>query len=285
VVSKREQEIERAFSLIEGSITDINVEMGRENLLQKIDKRYRGKAVVAGAGAAAGDMFGQVAAAASVAMYEGEDTQNFMCLIDGQVVCGQFGGAQWLREGSRVKAVVTQEEGVLVARGILDEQQGLLWVGHPWGSKAEVIANWKIAFWGYLFGLFGVVIMILTMGIGDKNSWDVVIVGLVIMALIMVVMALWTGRDMKGLSDPSTQVFKLFGFDDPASVNLNKYNAHLVAMSDTLKPNRTQAEIEDRSFLDLAECQYRNVFNYKRAIDDGKLKLASTVERQAASAR
>lgn len=92
--------------VIEGLISELQVAPGKENLLQQLDKHYKGQAALTGAGAIAGGMYGQAANAAMLSMYDGEDTENFLCLIDGQVMCGTFGGASKLPEGSKVRAVV-----------------------------------------------------------------------------------------------------------------------------------------------------------------------------------
>jgi hypothetical protein len=129
--------------VIEGVITELQVALGRENLLAQIDPRYRAGSAATGLGAALGGFHGQVAAAASVALYDGEDTENFVCLIDQQVMCGTFGGASKLPVGKKVKAVVSKHGDVLIARGILSEDAGWVWVPHAWGSKAERMANFK----------------------------------------------------------------------------------------------------------------------------------------------
>src|ERR1700712_388143 len=127
--------------LIEGVLTELHVEFGRQNLLEKIDKHYRGKSVLTGLGASVGDMFGQVGNAAALAMYDGEDTQNFACLVDDRIVCGQFGGAEFLKVGNRVKAVVAKRGDVLAAAAIMDERQGYLWIGDLGGNLSELICN------------------------------------------------------------------------------------------------------------------------------------------------
>ncbi|QGZ38700.1 hypothetical protein IP92_00945 [Pseudoduganella flava] len=121
--------------VIEGVITELQVALGRENLLARIDRHYRAGSAATALGDALSGFHGQVAAAASVALYDGEDTENFACLIDKQIMCGTFGGASKLPAGKKVRAVVSRHEDVLIARGILSEDKGLVWVPHAWGSK------------------------------------------------------------------------------------------------------------------------------------------------------
>lgn len=262
------------MELVEGVLSEINVELGRENLLEKIDARYRSKSAVAGVGAAVSDMFGQAVAAASVAMYDGEDTQNFMCLIDGQVMCGQFGGAEWLKEGNRVRAAVSRRDNVLVTRAILDEAQGFVWVGHPWGARAEMNANWSLAWWCYLFGLAAWASAYMFLG-GRGTFWETMWFGAVCGFVVCFGMALWANRDMQALAAPSTETFRLLGFDKPENVNLNEYQIKIVASRRFLKAVKTDHAAKPPAAMDLSAYQSRNVYDYKQAIADGKLALSS----------
>lgn len=260
----------RGMVLIEGVLSEVHVELGSENLLARVDKHYQGGAVLTGAAAIAGDLFGQASAAASLAMYDGEDTQNFLCLLDGQVVCGQFAGAEWLKNGHAVKAVVERREGVLVARGILDDVAGLLWVGHPWGAKAEQRANWRIAAWSYLFMLLCWTVAHFVTD-GDMGYLQSIGIGAVCGAVVCAGVALWANRDMRTLADPATEVFRLLGFLEPGGVNLNDYRISALAYADHLKDvNAPEPEAFGKSSF-----QTRDVYCYQRAIKDGRLAMAS----------
>jgi hypothetical protein len=277
--SLRDEEDE--MFLVEGFLSELHVESGTENLLTRIDKHYRGKAVLTAAGAAVGDLFGQAATAASLVMYDGEDTQNFACLIGDEVMCGQFGGAEWLKVGSRIKAVVSRRKAVLYAHALMDEKQGLLWVGHAWGSKAEARANWKIAWWAYLFQLVGMTLLGASiLGLSDK-FYLLVRVSFFGMAALCFGIAFWTTRTMRGLSDPSTEVFRLLGFANPESVNLNNHQIALVTSRDFRKEIKANEQAEPALGYDMAEHRRRNVFCYQRAIQDGKVAM---VEASPASA-
>ncbi len=262
-----------AVFAIEGTLSELHVALGTENLLKRVSQHYKSHAVLTGAGAVVGDLFGQAANAASLAMYDGEDTQNFACLIDGQVMCGQFGGAEWLKQGNRIKAVVSKQGDVLYARAIMDEQQELLWIGHPWGSKAEAAANWTLALWCFLFGMFGMATMyLIAEGAGSWSFWEMILtIGLIGGALCIVV-ALWSNRDMQGLASPSTKAFQLLGFSEPERVNLNRYRVSVVAGKDHRRDRSPRTPV-----LDMGEFQTRDVYCYQRAIQDGKVALAAPV--------
>jgi hypothetical protein len=259
--------------LVEGVLSELHVEVGTQNLLKEIDAHYRGKAVLTGAGAAVGDLFGQAASAASLAMYDGEDTQNFACLIDGRVMCGQFGGAEWLKVGNRVKAVVSKREAALYSHAVMDEQQGLLLVGHAWGARAEAVANRKIAGWSFAFGMLCVAITALFIPTGSWSYWELVGYAALGLGVICLAMTFWTTATMGRLSSPSTEVFRLLGFADPDRVNLNNYQIALVTSRDFRRALNEHGRAERPAGYDMAEYRRRNVFCYQRAIQDGKLAL------------
>ena len=258
--------------LVEGFLSELHVELGTENLLTRIDKHYRGKAVLTAAGAAVGDLFGQAATAASLVMYDGEDTQNFACLIDGRVVCGQFGGAEWLKAGRRVKAVVSERGHVLYAIAIMDESEGLLWITHAWGAKAEAAANWKIAGWSASFASACIAVTDFAVGPVMSTHSEGIAWGIGASALISVMVALWANRDMQQLAEPSTRAFRLLGFEHPAEVNLNSYQLALIALHDC----STGDGAGWSKVVGMSECRRRNVYCYQRALREGKLAISAS---------
>ena len=265
--------------LIEGTLTELHVELGKENLLAKIDKHYRAKGGVTGAVGAVGDLFGQAASGAMLAMYDGEDTQNFVCLVDGQVMCGQFGGAEMLQEGDNISAVVSREENVLCAHAIMSRAQGVLWTSHPWGVSAESVANLKIALWCFLFQLFCVSTMLMVSG-WSSNALEMLQISIVGGSALCFGMALWANSDMKAVAGPATAAFRLLGFANPERVNLNKYGLSTVSIRDHLRDRTLSYPTQN-----LAECQHRSVYCYQRAIDDGKLAFACPADELASKGR
>jgi hypothetical protein len=259
---------EGALFLISGKLTELTVELGKENLLAKVDKHYRGKSLATGAVAAVGDLFGQVANAAMLALYDGEDTQSFLCFIDGQIVCGQFGGAEVLVPDSHVEAVVSRQGGVLVAHAIKIPSSGLLLISHPLGVSAERNANFRFALLSFVGGVAATSIVGTMVGLFSPKNANSLLVGLVLFGLICLGMALWTNSDMKALAEPSTNMFRLLGFNDPERVNLSAYGLRVVSIREHL-----QKRTESDSTEDLAEYQHRNVYCYQKAIEDRKLSI------------
>lgn len=249
--------------VVEGVISDLQVAHGTENLLQRLDKLYKGKSALTGVGAVVGGMYGQVANAAMLAMYDGEDTENFLCRINDQIMCGTFGGASKLPAGERVKAVVQKQDNVLVAKAILSEDKGLVWLGHAWGWKAERATNFKIAGWAYAFGMgclfvFGGMVL----GFGTDTYWEVIQINAIALAVICFGLAFWNSSTMNTFADPATEVFRKLGFANPEKVNLNNYQYLSSHIDEIVKNTECRA-------------QYGNIHCYKKAIEDGKLKMAS----------
>ena len=60
--------------VVEGVIGELHVSYGKQNLLQQLDKHYKGKSALTGLGAIAGGMYEKVPNSAMLAMYDGEDT-------------------------------------------------------------------------------------------------------------------------------------------------------------------------------------------------------------------
>ena len=251
--------MEKPF-VVEGLLTCVHWELGRDNLSAKIDKHYKRQSVAASVGGAAGDMFGQATSAAAIAMYDGEDTQNFACMVGEQVVWGDFAGAELLPEGEEVKAVVVRQGAALCALSIMAPSRGLLWIKHPWGVKAEALANLRLAIFGFVFGLLcwagGYWLLGLT-----ESFWGHMASGALAAFLICSAVALWANSDMKTLAIPSTEMFRLLGFACPDRVRLNGYMYFFFH----------QDEIVAKSS---SGYQFKNVYCYQKAIDDGKLALA-----------
>jgi hypothetical protein len=260
--------------LVEGKLTHLHWELGRENLLAKVNKHYKGTSVITGVGAAVGDMFGQVANSAMLAMYDGDDTQNFMCLIDDQPACGQFGGAEHLPEGGNIKAAVSRREGVLYVHAAMDEAREMVWINHPWGTRAELRANAKLGFFLFLFVMLFFASAIWWLGPKDGDYFKTFLFFAMAGGGLMIVMTLWSFKDLKSIAGPSTKYFRLLGFENPESVNLNfpyKYAIYeecLARGEETPKP------------WDGVMCEYesRNIYSLRAAIKAGKAKLLSPMQ-------
>ena len=248
--------------LIKGVLSELHVENGRENLLARIEKRYRVGSAVTGLAAAAGDMFGQVGSALMLATYDGEDTENFACLVDDQILCGQFGGASKLKEGSRIKAVVSRRGDVLYAHAIMDQKEAMLWTHHAWGASAERKANLKMAMGFGAFGTVAMFVVDLFYGPGYSSfSVDLMVFAAICFGLCLIV-ALWSNRTMQALAGPATQAFGLLGFAMPERVNLNRHQYYAMHVHEII---RTQQQPR----------QFKDVYCYQKALDSGVLRYAT----------
>jgi hypothetical protein len=255
--------------LIEGKLTNLHWELGRENLLAKINKHYKGTAVVTGVGAVVGDMFGQVANSAMLAMYDGEDTQNFMCLINDEPACGQFGGAEHLPEGENIKAVVSRREGVLYVHAVMDETREMAWISHPYGTRADMWGNAKLGI--YLFLGVNIFALILGLLFGGGSLLELMQLSLFGGGALFLLMTLWSFKDVKAMAGPSTEYFRLLGFENPESVNLNFPYEYAIREECLERGEETPKAWKG------VKCEYenRNVYSVRAAIKAGKAKLRS----------
>ena len=257
--------------VVEGTLTNLHFERGSANLLAKVDQHYKHQAVITATGAVVGELFGQVANAAMLAMYDGEETQNFVCLIGDQVVCGQFAGAQHFKEGNAVKAVVSKSKSgsVLYMHAALEETRGLIWTPHPCGTQAEIWSNIKLGLFGYISAMLflGVVVFFLcadTFEFLKVISW----LGAAAACLVFVVV-IWSIRDMRSISYPCNEYFGLLGFESPDRVDFSKVIARYVITNECLKAEvRRPPEWDGASYY-----EYRDVYSVKAAIAAGKVRM------------
>jgi hypothetical protein len=278
--AKRARRPGSEYVVLEGQLTELHVEHGTQNLLAKIDAHYRGKSALTAAAAAFTDQFGLFASASNLALYDGEYTQNFACLVDDRLVYGQFSGAQFLKEGNKVKVVALPEGDVYLARGILDERQGYVWTGIHCGSRADTKSNFAFAKWGFLVGvaIFGIG----TLAEGglsqlrdgfSQGSLEIMTWGVGASFFLMLVMFLWCNRDTKVLTGPATEIFRALGFARPEHVDLMGFNIYWLDMDERTEMDRAQSK-----FAKMSHEECRDVYDYRLAIKKRKLKLVEDGE-------
>lgn len=245
--------------VIAGVITELQVALGSEELLAQIHLRYK-----TGSTAPVG-LHDQLATAASVALYGGEDTQHFVCLIDGQAVRGTFGGAGRLPVGKKVKAVVSQQGDVLIAHGILSEETGLLWVPCVRGGKAERVAMFKLPLGCFCFTM--VCLTACTFFVGGypgMSELETLLWGAIVTGALCFGMAIWDITPLNGQADPANDIFRKLGFADPEWVDLDNYRYGIVQIHELIRSQESAANHAD-------------IYCCKKAIADGKLKLADPI--------
>ena len=254
--------------LVNGCITELHIGAGRHNLFAEIDTHYRGKSMVAGAGSVVGDMFGLAASSAMLATYDGEDTQNFAYLLDGEVVCGQFAGAEMLQNGDQAKVVVSRHGQVLVAHAIMCSKRGYLWIAHPWGLRAEALANLRMGVICFIGGIIGSGFLGWLAGAFTPENIDSILLGGLVFAGLCLGMTVWANTDMRALAGPATEMLRLLGFANPDKVNLKSYAIDWLSWRDHVREKTATYLTQDKE-----RYQHADVYCYQRAIDDGKLAL------------
>jgi hypothetical protein len=256
--------------VLEGVLTDLHYERGSANLLAQVDKHYKRNAVITGTGAVVGELFGQVANAAMLAMYDGEDTQNFICLIDDQVVCGQFAGAEHFKEGNKVKAVVSRKGDVLYMHAALEEARGFVWIHHPWGTRAEMWSNIRLGWWLFVFCMAMIALFAFLHGpvFGD-TIWETLLFFSGINGGLCLFVGLWSIKDLRVIAGPTTEYFRLLGLARPETVNLNNFIARSVVRKECLA-----AKVPKPSeWAGFSPYEYRDVYSLKAAVTAGKVKM------------
>ncbi len=257
---------ETEYTVIEGPLTELSVERGRVNLLAKVDPLFKANAAASGSAFALGE-YGVGSASAMVAMYDGEDTENFICLIDGYPVCGQFSGAAMLMEGAPIKAVVRRQGDILVADGLLAAYRGWCWVPYRQSGKASDKENKETAkqcllllltvipiFLAGAFGLFS------ELFIKSLPYYFGVTFGLA------AIMYFWTRPTLRRLADPSTEIFRHFGFDEPDNIDLTNFCYWCCNCTPNYLTYSYKGNYSDH--------YYNDVYFYERARQLGRLRFA-----------
>ncbi|MGO1068287.1 hypothetical protein [Lysobacter sp. CA199] len=280
-VPKRED----ALLLIEGVLDRLYVEDESERLVSRIAQQDRDEIARkhTDTDALPDDPIARAADDIERALYFAEDMQYFACLIDGQVVCGEFAGAEKLKPGHRVKAAVSRSGGVLYAHAILDPQQGWLWMHHARGSAADAKAERKLALWLFCLCSVGMAAIIQWASwpavARQRDPLEVQAWFLIGNAVVFGGMALSARYRMSKPPDANSRILGLLGFTDPHRVDLNRYrirqletDKHLrfiAANKNALRSGRMKPEAIPELTRESPD-RSRNVHDYRQAIADGK---------------
>lgn len=271
---------EGALFLIEGVLEPLYVEGEPERLLHRITQRHRDPVARNHADTPINALIAQAADDIDRALYFSEDVQYFACLIEGQVVCGEFAGAERLKPGHRIKAVVSRSGGVLYARAILDPQQGYVWTHHPMGSAADAKSGRLFAWWTFCFAYPCMAAMVWLLGPG---RWDplqlqlLVLTGCVVLCGAMALTGSW---GMLAPDETPTRIFGLLGFVDPQRVDLLQYRIwwvemckfrELIAANKKALRSGRMKPIAQPELLRESSDSTRHVHDYRQAIADGKV--------------
>jgi hypothetical protein len=271
---------EDALFLIEGVLDPLYVEDEPERFLSRITQHPHDPIAHNDADALPATLIAQAADDIERALYFAEDVQYFACLIEGQVVCGEFAGAERLKPDHRVKAVVSRSGSVLYAHAILDPQQGYAWVHRPSGSAADAKAGRLFALWTFCFAYPCMATMVWLLGPGQ---WDALQLQLLVLLSCVVVcgsMALTGSWGMLAPGDSPTRIFGLLGFVDPQRVNLLQYQIWLVEMRkfrELIAANKKALRsgqmkpIGEPELMRESSDRMRHVHDYRQAIADGKV--------------
>ena len=256
-----EQHVHDTF-VIEDVITELHVAVGIEKLLARIAPHCQSSDAAAGRADLLSECRVRIRAALVAMGDDDDDTEKFACLVGHRVMCGSFAGASKLPVGKEIKAVVAKRDGVLVARALLSEDMGFIWANCVAGAKADRWAGFAMAFYLFCFSVVVQTVLIFfvdtvaSMSRLDMLGWLIAITG-----AICVFIGLCESGTPDPRTDPATDIFRKLGFADPEYVSLYAYQYCTVYPSKGM-PAR------DLTF------EQGNIFCYKKAIEDGKLRLA-----------
>ena len=214
--------------LVEGTLSEVQHAYTRVNLLEQIEKRAQVKNLATGVAAAVSGMHGQLANAAMLAMYDGEDMVNFAGLLGDRVICGTFEKADTFKDGDKVKAVVSRKGDVLSTHALMRENDKMLFMplSTVRGTKAHFRSCMKVARNMCIFAW----ILVAIGGFFVLNhsyvnlTLQTKLFGLAIFVLIAPVLAFpmeyWTYRSTRYMGEQASAILKVFGFPQPDDVDL-----------------------------------------------------------------
>jgi hypothetical protein len=229
---------DQAIYLVEGTLTELQTARTTVNLLEQIDRNVKSKSIVTGFAAALSGMHGIVANAASLALYDGEETSHFAGLLDGQVICGTFQHAENIKDGDRVKVVVSKKGDVLFTHAILNVRTQEFYMPMNVFSSDDglfshcmtVARNLTVVGWVLMLGGFALVGVFSDPEMSVSTKLVFVLMSLVVPPLIMFPSEYWMYRTMGG-GDKSDDVdsyggaiFKVFGFPQPDKIDLMRHS-------------------------------------------------------------
>ncbi len=228
---------DQALYLIEGTLSELQVARTTVNLLEQIDRNIRANSLVSGAAAVLSGMHGIVANSAAIALYDGEETYHFAGLLDGQVVCGTFQHAENIKDGDRVRAVVSKRGDVLFTHAIMNAKTQEFYMPINVFSSSDGlfghcmrVASWlTLLGWIVLFGGFTFFGAFFDSEIAGSKRLVLALTSLFLPPLIMFPFEYWTYRSMRGDKNEEGDsyggaIFKVFGFPQPNKIDLMRHS-------------------------------------------------------------
>ena len=204
--------------LVEGVLSDVLHARTRVNLLQQVDKHVKTKSLASGVAAGLNAMPGLLANSAMVALYDGEDTFNFAGLLGEQVICGTFEGADSLKDGDRIKAVVSKRADVMRAHAVMREDDKMLFM--PLMTHAGKRAHLRYFLRsGKRASIFSVLFFWVA-GLFMNAPAVVYFLVLAAMPLLVMPVELWTYHSTRHVGEYASAIFRVFGLPRPDDLDL-----------------------------------------------------------------
>ena len=228
---------EQEMYLVEGTLSELQIARTTINLLEQIDGNVKAKSMVAGAAAVLSGMHGIVSNSAAIALYDGEETYHFAGLLDGQVICGTFQHAENIKDGDRVKAVVSKRGDAFFAHSIMNAKTREFYMPlNEFASSDGLFAHcMRVAFGFTVLGwatlLLGFVFTGTLFNPEIPNAKKLIMGTMILLMppLIMFPFEYWTYRSMRGTESEGGDsyagaIFKVYGFPQPNEIDLMKHS-------------------------------------------------------------
>jgi hypothetical protein len=199
--------------LFEGILTELKTSATTVNLLQTLDST----------------------AAAMLQTYEGEATQHFHGLLNGKPIVGTFQFADRIKEGDRVKAVVSSRQGVWLAHAIMNAKTQEFYMplnvfsglDGLFGHCMRTARNFTIFAW--VVGVIALAVFYFQDALRGPDLLVALGAVLVLPPLFMFPFELWTYRTARGeVSGGRTYggaIFEVFGFPTPEKIDLMRHSS------------------------------------------------------------
>ena len=212
--------------LIKGTLSGFKSAPGKINLLEQLRNHNTAKNITTGVVGALTDMYGMVSNSAMLAMYDGEDVENFIGVLDGKVIYGVFEHADLLADGDNIEALIIPDGDIFAVESIIRPKDGLILVplitfsGTKARWKSEVKDNIKFLLFFSVIALAGIALSAFEGTVRpDWDLWAYTKLYFLLMAVlaagVFIFGTYFFYKDQVPPAKRAERIFKGFGFPDP----------------------------------------------------------------------
>lgn len=206
--------------VVKGQVEDLQVANGTLNLLSSINK----KSACAGLISLIAEESRQIATAGMLAMYDGEDIQNFACRLGKHILLGTFPSVTF-KDGDDIKAIVTRVDNrILKAHAIFRPRDNMLWM-----PTAIAKGRWQVIWWltkaCLIINALGALFFSALILIDNPSSYGRLMLYLGLASLgICVLATAGVAHSSRSDTDYAEEIMRAIGFKRPEFVNLSPFS-------------------------------------------------------------